>query len=277
MRLMSICGMLIVLFAFVHPDGTADEPQTYTYKTTATASLQLDVFSPAGDGNRYPAIILFHGGSWISGDKAQLHGQCKYFSARGMVAVTANYRLLGKDTADSTHKEICIMDARSAVRWVKSHAGQLHIDTARIILGGASAGGHLATMAVLNPAINDAADDPSVPVSARALVLFNPAYNISENPATQPYRFVDAHCPPLIMFFGSRDKWKAAADSFALALKKHRLYYETWVAAGETHGFFNKQPWNNATCAKAQDFLAARGLVQAKSTDSLPAILTREF
>ena len=153
------------------------------------------------------------------------------------------------------------MDARSAVRWVKSHAAQLHIDTARLVIGGASAGGHLATMAVLNPGVADAGDDPSVPVSAHALVLFNPAYSLTGNPTTEPYRYAHAACPPVVLFFGSRDKWKAAADSFRVLLKGAGVDVETWMAGGETHGFFNKEPWTTATCAKAQAFLAARGLL----------------
>lgn len=258
-------------------DATGYTQQTYTYKTAGPAALQLDVIAPTDSGKPRPAIILFHGGSWVSGDKSQLEWQCKYFAEQGMVAITANYRLLDKDGRDAGNKEVCIMDARSAVRWVKSHARLLHIDTANIVLGGASAGGHLATMAVLNPSLNDTGDDLAVPVSARALVLFNPAYSITEKPAVEPFRFTGSHCPPVIMFFGSRDTWKAAADSFRVLLKKAAVPVETWIAAGQTHGFFNREPWNRATCITAQAFLAACGLLKNNAPAQPQAGLVREF
>ena len=268
-----VCQCMVAQIA-VAADTTAYAVHTYTYKTTGAEELRLDVFAPVATGKPCPVIVLFHGGSWITGDKAQLQWQCKYFVQQGLVAVTADYRLLGKDTG---RKDICIMDARSAVRWVKSHALLLHVDTNAIILGGASAGGHLATMAVLNRSINDPADDTTVSISARALVLFNPAYSVTEKPAVEPFRFVDANFPPVIMFFGNKDKWKPAADSVHTLLKKAGVKGETWVANGETHGFFNKSPWNLATCMKANEFLIKCGLAINVLSTQAPELLKQEF
>lgn len=246
--------------------------QTYTFKKTADADLQLDVFRPAHIQQPVPVILLFHGGSWVSGNKSQLHWQCRYFAQQGILSITANYRLLGKDTS---RKDICIMDARSAVRWVKEHAAELHADTNNIVLGGASAGGHIATMAVLNQSFNDPSDKNTAPVHARALVLFNPAYTLAGLPAQQPFRFDKTQLPPVIMFFGSRDKWKPAADSMRIQMYNVHKDCETWIAAGETHGFFNKAPWNLATCIKAQDFLNRKGLIKQPQQIS-PALLIPE-
>src|SRR5882757_6705568 len=79
-------------------DTTAYTVHTYGYKKVGMEELQLDVFAPVAAGKPCPVIILFHGGSWVAGDKAQLGAQCKYFVQQGLVAVTANYRLLGRDT-----------------------------------------------------------------------------------------------------------------------------------------------------------------------------------
>jgi acetyl esterase len=233
---------------------------TYSYKKTADSLLQLDVYTPLNISQPAAAIILFHGGSWIAGDKSQLQWQCGYFARQGMIAITANYRLL---TATDNRKQVCIMDAKSAVRWVKSQAAVLHIDTGRIILGGASAGGHLATMALMNRDINDPSDDTTVSVNAKALVLYNPAYSITEDSSIQPFQFADAHFPPTILFFGSRDKWKPAGDSLYSLLRSHSVRSERWIANGEVHGFFNKAPYNRFTCERAQGFLVACGLLRA--------------
>jgi acetyl esterase/lipase len=215
--------------------------KTYEY----TPDLKLDVFAPEGASApaAQPVIVLFHGGSWVSGDKAQMEGQCRYFARQGMVAVTANYRLQGKDTG--------IVDAKIAVRWVRGHARELGIDTAKMVLGGASAGGHLATMVVV------------AGIPARALVLFNPAYSTADDPAVEPYSRAGAGFPPTVFFYGSKDKWKPAGDSLRRQLKKAGVDCEMWVAEGQVHGFFNKAPWKEATCVKAQEFLARLGVMKA--------------
>lgn len=237
---------------------TAADPTTYVYKQ----DLKLDVYTPASVERPCPAIILFHGGSWVAGDKSQLGWQCRFFAQQGIVAVTANYRLMGKDTG--------IVDAKSAIRWVRAHAISLHIDTSRIILGGASAGGQLATMALLSKGHDDPSDDLSVPISARALVLFNPAYSFSDDPAVEPFQWVSARLPETIFFYGSKDKWKPAGDSLHVLLRKAGVRCEEWVAPGQVHGFFNKAPWNAATCVRAQAFLARLGLMSSPLSVSVP-------
>jgi acetyl esterase/lipase len=264
LRLLLPVALWLIMGSLSAQDSIA--MQTYTFKKTADADLQLDVFRPAHIQQPVPVILLFHGGSWVSGNKSQLYWQCRYFAQQGILAITANYRLLGKDTS---RKDICIMDARSAVRWIKEHAAELHADTGNIILGGASAGGHIATMAVLNQSFNDPSDKNTAPVHARALVLFNPAYTLAGPPAQQPFRFDKTQLPPVIMFFGSRDKWKPAADSMRAQMIHANTICEIQVAEGETHGFFNKAPWNMATCLQAQNFLHRYGLI--KQAKDIPA------
>ena len=230
---------------------------TYTYKKVDTVQLQLDVYSPeTADTQPGPAIILFHGGGWATGKRSQLSWQCRYFARMGIVAITASYRLLGKDTG--------IIDAKSAIRWVKGNAGQLGIDTGKLILGGGSAGGHLATMALLTKGHHDdPGDDLSIPLSARAVVLFNPAYSLDDDPLIEPFAWAGANFPPAIFFFGSLDKkWLQLSDSLCIQLKKAGVYCESWIAEGQTHGFFRKTPWDLATCVHAQAFLARLGLIR---------------
>ncbi|HVW60990.1 MAG TPA: ADP-ribosylglycohydrolase family protein [Puia sp.] len=229
-------------------DTTSYHMTTYVYKKIDTFRLQLDVYAPPIEKPR-PAIILFHGGGWTTGKRSQLSWQSRYFAQLGFVAVTADYRLLGKDTG--------IVDAKSVIRWVKGHAKQLGIDTGRLVLGGGSAGGHLATMALLNKKLNDPGDDLSIQPSAQALVLFNPAYSLDDDPSIEPFASAGANFPPSIFFFGSEDKrWKDLADSLCTQLKKAGVDCENWIAEGQTHGFFRKAPWDLTTCILAQAFLA---------------------
>lgn len=120
--------------------------KTYTYKYTAGKPQQMDVFFPASHNpatDQAPGMLLFHGGGWRGGDLSQFHAACAHFAARGLVAATANYTMLSTEESaglacDETRKRVCITDAKSAIRWVKMHAGELGIDPERLISGSGS-------------------------------------------------------------------------------------------------------------------------------------------
>lgn len=108
-----------------------------------THTLTLDIYTPEGDveTNR-PAILLVHGGSYTSGDKAN-EGLLKYlavdFAKMGYVSIVPNYRL-GKniELADINR---AVEDVKYALEWVRSNGQNYGIDTGHIALLGYSAGG----------------------------------------------------------------------------------------------------------------------------------------
>lgn len=266
-------GLLLLAPTLVFA-GPGIDSSTYVYKQAAGNDLKLDVYTPDAGllGKRVlPAIILFHGGGWRAGNRHQMRFQCMYFAARGMVAVTADYRLMEKGASMlDPDRKVCLVDAKSAIRWVKSHAAALHIDTARIILGGGSAGGQLATMSTLDHNFNDPGDDTTITTQAAALVLFNPAYQLKDDPRLEPYRFPPGVFPPAIMCFGSDDHWKHAADVCYQKLLRAGAPVQMWVAPGQTHAFFNRAGWNESTCRQAAIFLHKLGLSDGV-TDSATA------
>ena len=71
------------------------------------------------------AIVFFFGGGWVGGTPKQFFPHCTYLASRGMVAISAEYRV--KDRHGVTPLE-CVLDGKSAVRWVRAHASELGID-----------------------------------------------------------------------------------------------------------------------------------------------------
>ncbi len=182
------------------------------YKEVGDTSLQLWIWKPEGwkADNKRGSIVFYHGGGWRSGNPSAFSRQSAALAKRGMVAISVQYRLTSQPGVTVPD---CVKDARSAFRWVRSHAGELGIDPAKIAAGGGSAGGHLAATLVTLDEINDERDDTSMDIKPAALVLFNPAVKLDfrrapELTATQqeetlklsPFHHLKSGHPPTIIF-----------------------------------------------------------------------------
>src|SRR4051812_15151612 len=58
-------------------------------------TLKLDLAAPYGRGP-HPAVVLFHGGAWVMGNRADLTGFLPDIAAKGYVVASASYRLAPK-------------------------------------------------------------------------------------------------------------------------------------------------------------------------------------
>jgi acetyl esterase len=261
--------------------GSAVEPgKKFVYKQSGDKPQELEVYFPPAwqsSGPPVPGVILFHGGSWTAGNLVQLRYACKYLASRGVVAATANYRMYTKPERESlsvgeSYKRVCIIDAKSAIRWMKQHAEELGIDPRRLVTGGGSAGGQVAVLATLNQDLNDPDDPKGFDTSVAAYLLFNPAFTAEDSADAEVdvLQHVAADMAPAIFFFGTEDReWQPG--SIAL-LQKLKLVGgrsdELWLGEGQKHGFFNRSPWRELTLAEADRFLVRRGLLSGSG--SLP-------
>src|SRR4051812_49739010 len=87
----------------------------------------------------------------------------------GLVGASADYRLTGQGTGVKIAD--IVLDAKDAIRYVRSHAGELGVDPDRIAAAGGSAGGHLAAATAVG-----AGEKPPGTLSGQAELLgvFNP-------------------------------------------------------------------------------------------------------
>ena len=136
-------SLWLLLFTGLVGAVRADLKTDIEYGNVAGESLKLDAYVPEGAGP-FPAVILVHGGGWTGGDKSG--GPKKGYMApmheplqkAGFAWFSINYRL-----APKFRYPACVEDVETAIRWVKAHAAEYHIDPRRIALSGESAGGHL--------------------------------------------------------------------------------------------------------------------------------------
>lgn len=132
--------------------------------------LMLDLYqipSKPKDAPR-PLIVFVHGGSWLQGDARHAAGFDDFpallasLAAKNYVVASVNYRL-----AHEAHFPAPVQDVKSAVRWLRTRAADYNIDTTRVMIWGAGAGGEIAALVgascgvnVLEPAADQGSKAP---------------------------------------------------------------------------------------------------------------------
>ena len=270
-----------------------DSARPEIYKTVGDVKLALYIFEPAGhtSSDQSPAIVFFFGGGWTSGTPRQFEQQCRYLASRGMVAMTADYRVFSRH---GTLAVKCVEDAKSAIRWVRANAKRLGIDPKRIAAGGGSAGGHIAACAGIIDNFDAPGEEKSISSVPNALVLFNPALvlggmkgqepvkagrleRIENRLGTEPEALSPAHhvrkgAPPTLVLHGNADNVVPyrTAEVFAEAMKKAGNRCELIGCENQGHGFFNFGRGDNAnfiaTTKKMDEFLASLGYLKGPPT-----------
>lgn len=266
-------------------DQAADETppgKVYLYKHSAGKPRQMEIYFPPGHDPakaKVPGLILFHGGGWSGGSLSQFRRAAQYFAGRGMVAATAEYRMLTREEAaqlppGETRKRVCVTDARSAIRWFKQQALALGLDPQRIVTGGGSAGGHISALATLQRGLDDPTDPAGIDVSVLAYLWFNPAFapDDAKDAEIDVLRHVRKELAPAVVFFGTDDTWKPGWDAVHAKLESlGNRTTKVWLAEGMPHGFFNRDPWQTLTLIEADRFLAGLGVLTGGPTLRAPA------
>lgn len=243
----------LLLCLLLAPSLHAAEPIAHIYKKAADRELKLTVVNPPDwkASDQRPAMVFFHGGGWTGGAPTQFTQHSEYLATRGMVCIQVEYRLIEK--GDKGPPVNCIADAKSAMRWVRSHAAELGIDANRIGAGGGSAGGHLAAFVGMVEGLDDPQDNLKVSPKANALALFNPVFDNGPDQGWgharvgerfkefSPAHNITSDDPPAIIFLGTQDKLipVAVVERFKANMEKAGVRCEAKFYEGQGHGFFN--------------------------------------
>ena len=136
---------------FLAADGPPyEQKRDVVYGEVHGTGLLMDVFTPKEKPNGL-AIVDVVSGAWYSDrNKIRDHTLAQIFQiycARGYVVFAARPGSKTRYTAAEMDQNV-----KTAIRFAKEHAAEYKVDPARLGLTGASAGGHLATLAALTPA-----------------------------------------------------------------------------------------------------------------------------
>jgi acetyl esterase/lipase len=103
--------------------------------------ITVRIYRPEKRAGILPALLWIHGGGYMLGTLDQEDWVAKPFSLKGdCVTLSVDYRLAPEHPYPAP-----LEDCYTALEWLASHTQELGIDRTRIAVGGASAGGGLAS------------------------------------------------------------------------------------------------------------------------------------
>ena len=111
-------------------------------------TLRLDCYQPSGDTlSKRPLLVWIHGGGFVGGSRDDLKAKAMgtAYAKRGYVAASIDYRVGVADAASAAafleSMLRAVQDGKAALRFFRKNAALYRVDTARVFVGGSSAGG----------------------------------------------------------------------------------------------------------------------------------------
>ena len=268
------CRLFVVVLAGVLVLGARAQKVTrnIAYAGSLAPAECGDLYQPVGAGP-FAAVVYLHGGSWRSGSKGNFDKLAADLAVKGYVGFSVNY-----DLRAGTFP-LAWEEARAAVGFVRAHAAEYHIDPAKIVIAGTSAGGELAALVALAPQgpakPTASADTSAVPVMGA--VILNGVFDLensggvikrylgaecgpTEEPCqdASPLQHVHAGAPPFFVGHGTGDGTVpfSEAKRFAGALREAHVPVKLYVAEGGPHMYWEKKTYYAANLDAVVGFLA---------------------
>jgi acetyl esterase len=209
-----------------------------------------------------PCLVFFHGGGWVIGDLDTHDVVCRKLADEGqLIVISIDYRRAPE------HKfPAAVDDAIAATAWIAANAKELGIDAARLLVGGDSAGGNLATVVAI------AARDGNGPaISGQVLIypatdftLAHPSHSEPETSILLTHSVIrwfrdhylngtaDIHdwraspalaqtlvgLPPAYVLTAGADPLRDEGDDYARRLTQAGVAVTHRTFPGQFHGFF---------------------------------------
>jgi acetyl esterase/lipase len=162
---------VLCLPAFAGLAQTTNKPTTLKnipYVANGARQQNFDLHLPARNGSQpAPLVVWIHGGAWKLGSKDW--DNAGYLVKHGYAIASIDYRFSGEAQFPAQ-----IQDCNTALNFILAHASEYGIDPKRFVVGGGSAGGHLALLLGLARNVKEFDADPSLKPLA-ILDFFGPA------------------------------------------------------------------------------------------------------
>ncbi len=253
---LSLCGLVVYGLVTLkdYLSVTDEGPKTIllpdiadvNYCTPDGVSLKLDLYLPSDTPPPWQVLVYVHGGSFTAGDKRKGSGiiDIPAMTSRGFAVASINDRLMPEYPFPAE-----ILDAKCAIRFLRSHAEEYQLKTEKIGIWGGSAGGHLSSMMGLTngEAIFESGENLDQSSRVDAVVeMFGPtdltagfnwmqrlllrrAFGTDDPLApllseASPVNYITGDEPPFLILHGEQDD--------AVPLEQARVFHQKLVDAG---------------------------------------------
>lgn len=288
------------MFAQLPPSATfaahaANEYQVnpnVTYLTASNYQLKMDIYQRTGRSAAQPTVMYMHGGFWARGDKEAALMEIMPWFEMGWNVANVEYRLAQVALAPAA-----VEDCLCALRFLAAQARTYNIDVNRIVVTGASAGGHLALSTGMIPesagldqectgdvnspegtrttplpkvaaivncyGVSDVADVIDGPDRAERAVLWLGSLPDRDEIAKRvsPLTYVRPGLPPILTIHGDKDTTVPYQQAVRLheALAKAGVTNKLLTVPGAKHGGFSPEE-RSKVFMTIREFLAKNGL-----------------
>jgi acetyl esterase/lipase len=222
--------------------------------------VKVDIFRPESPLSPLQGLLFLPGGGWQTANRAPLKERYGMRMAqRGYVCVAGEYRVM-----DEAPWPAQIQDVKATIRWMRTHSDSLGIDPTAIVVGGKSAGGHLALLAAGTRGIDEFEGDganSTISSDVAAVVGVAPVADLTEfahrpamaklfgdNPsaalvnAASPIAYAHGDYPPTLLIHGTADQRVPHSMTMRMyrALEQAGVPVDLLLYAGQDH-FFDQE------------------------------------
>lgn len=227
--------------------------------------IELRIFAPQHSDQPLPAFLWFHGGGFVVGGLDTAESICRSTACNAnCISIAVRYRLAPEHDL-AAGREDCL----AALQWIAEHGATLGIDTARLAIGGDSAGGNicaavaqaavshdgpaLCLQVLAYPATDLVQEFPSFVENARGFMITDTLlaqikHTVAASfealnpidPWLSPRRCEDLRgLPPAVVISAGFDPIRDDGLDYAARLRAAGVAVELVHYAGQFHGFLN--------------------------------------
>ena len=144
--------LCIAMMATAQPQGFGgfqmpENKATYkdiNYAGDDLEAHRMDIYLPSTGKDKYKVIVAIYGSAWFSNNMKAMT-----FMSLGQPLVDAGFAVVSINHRSSTEAKFPaqVHDVKAAIRFIRAHADEYHLDTSFVGITGFSSGGHLSSMA----------------------------------------------------------------------------------------------------------------------------------
>lgn len=150
LSLLMLCCAIVMMAQPQSASGGFKIPETnpqykdLNYAGDSLEAHRLDIYLPATGHKKYKVVMVIYGSAWFANNmKAMGYLSIgKPLVDAGFAVVSINHRSSGDAKFPAQ-----INDVKAAIRYIRAHAEDYHLDTSFIGITGYSSGGHLSSLA----------------------------------------------------------------------------------------------------------------------------------